>query len=72
MTPRACRRRCFWGLHYTVGSALLGLGVGMVVRHSAGAAAGLPNALHAAIFWGYVIVALALGAVLLVRRDADG
>ena len=108
-----------WGLLYTVGSALLGLGVGMVVRHSAGAvssvlvwwlvveglvvsfapaeivrfvpfdtgartlgietdldrpevvALGLPNALHAAIFWGYVIAALVLGTALLVRRDAD-
>ncbi|MCU0267707.1 MAG: ABC transporter permease [Acidimicrobiales bacterium] len=108
-----------WGLLYTVGSALLGLGVGMVVRHSAGAvsgvlvwwlvveslvvqfappevvrfvpfdtgfrtlgiesdfdvpevaAAGLSNPLHASIFWGYVVAALALGAAMLVRRDAD-
>lgn len=30
-----------WGLLYTTGSALLGLGVGMVVRHSAGATSGL-------------------------------
>jgi hypothetical protein len=30
-----------WGLLYTAGSALLGLGVGMVVRHSAAALAGL-------------------------------
>ncbi len=30
-----------WGLLYTAGSALLGLGVGMVVRHSAGAVSGL-------------------------------
>lgn len=108
-----------WGLLYTVGSALLGLGVGMVVRHSAGAvsgvlvwwlvvealvvqfapaevvrfvpfdtgfrtlgvesaldvpevaAAGLSNPLHAAIFWGYVVAALVLGSVVLVRRDAD-
>lgn len=108
-----------WGLLYTVGSALLGLGVGMVVRHSAAAvsgllvwwlvveglvvqlappevvrfvpfdtgfrtlgvesdldvaevaAAGLPNLLHAAVFWGYVVAALALGAVMVVRRDAD-
>ena len=108
-----------WGLLYTVGSALLGLGVGMVVRHSAGAvsgvlvwwlvveslvvqfapaevvrfvpfdtgfrtlgiesdfdvpevvAAGLSNPLHASIFWGYVIAALALGTALLVRRDVD-
>lgn len=108
-----------WGLLYTVGSALLGLGVGLVVRHSAGAVAGLlvwwlvvealvvqfapaavvrlvpfdtgfrtlgieseldvadiaasgvSNALHATIFWGWVLAALALGAVLLVRRDAD-
>ena len=111
--------RVLWGLLYTVGSALLGLGVGMVVRHSAGAVAGvlvwwlvvealvvqfapaqvvrfvpfdtgfrtlgvesdldrpevvasaLPNPLHASIFWGYVVAALVLGAVLLLRRDAD-
>jgi hypothetical protein len=108
-----------WGLLYTTGSALLGLGVGMVVRHSAGAvsgllvwwlvieglvvslappgivrfvpfdagartlgietdldrpevvAAALANALHASIFWGYVIAALALGTMLLVRRDVE-
>lgn len=108
-----------WALLYTWGSALLGLGVGMVVRHSAGAvsgvlvwwlvveglvvqfappevvrfvpfdtgfrtlgiesdfdvpgvaAAGLPNPVHASIFWGYVVAALALGTVLLMRRDAD-
>jgi ABC-2 type transport system permease protein len=30
-----------WGLLYTVGSALLGLGVGMAVRHSAGAVSGV-------------------------------
>jgi ABC-type transport system involved in multi-copper enzyme maturation permease subunit len=111
--------RVLWGLLYAVGSALLGLGVGMVVRHSAGAisgllvwwlvvealvvqfapaevvrfvpfdtgfrtlgvesdldvpevvAAGLSNPAHAAIFWAYVVAALAIGAVLLVRRDAD-
>ena len=111
--------RVLWALLYTVGSALLGLGVGMVVRHSAGAvsgvlvwwlvvealvvqfappevvrfvpfdtgfrtlgvesnldvpevaAAGLSNPLHASIFWAYVVAALALGTVLLVRRDAD-
>ena len=104
---------------YTAGSALLGLSVGMVVRHSAGTvsgllvwwlvvegmvvsfapvqvvrfvpfdagartlgietdmdrpevvAAGLANALHASIFWGYVIASLVLGAVVLVRLDAD-
>jgi ABC-type transport system involved in multi-copper enzyme maturation permease subunit len=108
-----------WALLYTVGSAVLGLGVGMVVRHSAAAvagllvwwlvveglivsfappeaarfvpfdtgfrtlgvesefdaperlAAGLANGLHASIFWGYVLVALAIGAALLVRRDID-
>jgi hypothetical protein len=108
-----------WALLYTVGSALLGLGVGMVVRHGAGAvsgilvwwlvveglvvqfappevvrfvpfdtgfrtlgiesdfdaadvvAAGVSNTVHASIFWGYVIAALALGTVLLLRRDAD-
>ncbi len=108
-----------WTLLYTCGSAVLGLGVGMVVRHSAGAvsgllvwwlvveglfvqfapgelvrfvpfdtgwrslgiesdfdvpevvAAGLSNPLHASIFWGYVLAALAIGAVLVHRRDAD-
>ena len=34
-------------------------------------ASALSNPLHAAIFWGYVIVALALGTVQMVRRDAD-
>jgi hypothetical protein len=34
-------------------------------------AAGLSNALHASIFWGYVIAALVLGTARLVRRDAD-
>ncbi len=108
-----------WALLYTVGSGVLGLGVGMIVRHSAGAvygilvwwfvieglliqfapvevvrylpfdagfrtlgagpsfdspefvAAALSNPLHASIFWGYVLAALALGTALLVRRDAD-
>ncbi len=108
-----------WVLLYTCGSAVLGLGVGMVVRHSAGAvsgllvwwlvveglivqlapgevvrfvpfdtgwrslgiesefdvpevvAAGLSNPLHASIFWGYVLTGLAIGAALVLRRDAD-
>lgn len=108
-----------WALLYVCGSALLGLGVGMVVRHSAGAisgllvwwlviegilvqfapgqvvwfvpfdtgwrslgiesefdpaevmANGLANAAHASIFWGYVLAALAIGAVLVHRRDVD-
>jgi ABC-2 type transport system permease protein len=108
-----------WALLYTCGSAVLGLGVGMIVRHSAGAVAGvlvwwfvieglliqfapaevvrflpfdagfrtlgvgpsydspefvasaLSNAAHASIFWGYVLAALAIGTVLLHRRDAD-
>lgn len=108
-----------WGLLYTVGAALLGLGVGMAVRHSAAAisgllvwwlvveamvvqfapvsvvrfvpfdtgfrtlgapadfdvpevaAAGLPNVLHASIFWAYVLAALVTGTVLLLRRDPD-
>jgi hypothetical protein len=108
-----------WVLLYTCGSAVLGLGVGMVVRHSAGAvsgllvwwlvieglfvqfapaevvrfvpfdtgwrslgidssldrpeiaAAGLSNAAHASIFWGYVLAALVIGAVLVHRRDVD-
>lgn len=108
-----------WALLYVVGAALLGLGVGMVVRHGAGAISGLlawwlvieglivslapakvvwfvpfdtgfrplgvqsdfdpsavvdtplSNPLHATIFWGYVLAALALGTFLLVRRDVD-
>ncbi len=108
-----------WALLYTTGSALLGLGVGMIVRHSAAAVSGvlvwwfvieglliqfapaevvrflpfdagfrtlgvgpsydspefvasaLSNALHASIFWGYVLAALAIGTTLLHRRDAD-
>jgi ABC-2 type transport system permease protein len=108
-----------WALLYTSGSAALGLGVGMIVRHSAGAVSGvlvwwfvieglliqfapaavvrflpfdagfrtlgvgpsydspefvasaLSNAAHAAIFWGYVLAALAIGTTLLHRRDAD-
>jgi ABC-2 type transport system permease protein len=108
-----------WALLYTSGSAALGLGVGMIVRHSAAAVSGvlvwwfvieglliqfapaevvrflpfdagfrtlgvgpsfdspefvasaLSNAAHAAIFWGYVLAALAIGTVLLHRRDAD-
>jgi ABC-2 type transport system permease protein len=108
-----------WALLYVCGSAVLGLGVGMVVRHSAGAvsgllvwwlvvegiivqfapgevvrfvpfdtgwrslgiesdfdvpevvANGLSNPLHAAIFWGYVLAALVIGAVLVHRRDVD-
>jgi ABC-2 type transport system permease protein len=107
-----------WALLYTSGSALLGLGVGMTVRHSAGAVSGLlvwwfvieglllqfapaqvvrylpfdagfrtlgvgpsydspdfvasalSNALHASIFWGYVLVSLVIGTTLLHRRDA--
>lgn len=108
-----------WALLYVWGSAVLGLGVGMVVRHSAGAvsgllvwwlvieglivqfapgevvrfvpfdtgwrslgiesefdvpevaANGLSNPLHAAIFWGYVVAAMAVGTALLHRRDVD-
>ncbi len=108
-----------WALLYASGSALLGLGVGMVVRHSAGAVSGvlvwwlvieslvhqfapaevvwflpfdagyrtlgiesdfdspeivasaLSNPLHASIFWGYVLAALAIGAFLVHRRDAE-
>lgn len=108
-----------WALLYTSGSAVLGLGVGMIVRHSAGAVSGilvwwfvieglviqfapaevvrflpfdagfrtlgagpsfdspefvasaLSNSLHASIFWGYVLAALVIGAVLVHRRDAD-
>lgn len=108
-----------WALLYICGSAVLGLGVGMVVRHSAGAvsgllvwwlvveglivqfapgevvrfvpfdtgwrslgieseldppavvAAGLSNPAHAAIFLGYAVAALVIGAVLVHRRDVD-
>jgi hypothetical protein len=108
-----------WALLYTVGAAVLGLGIGMVVRHSAAAvsgllvwwlvieglivsfapvelvrfvpfdtgfrtlgvesefdapevlAAGVSNGLHAAIFWGYVLIAVLVGTALVVRRDAD-
>ncbi len=108
-----------WALLYASGSALLGLGVGMAVRHSAGAVSGvlvwwlvieslvhqfapaevvrflpfdagyrtlgiesdfdspeivasaLSNPLHASIFWAYVLATLAIGAVLVHRRDAD-
>ena len=111
--------RVLWALLYTAGSAVLGLGVGMVVRHSAGAvsgllvwwlviegivvqfapgeviwfvpfdtgwrslgiesefdvpevvAHGLSNPLHASIFWGYVLAALAIGTLLVHRRDTD-
>ncbi len=34
-------------------------------------ASALSNPLHATIFWGYVIAALALGTALVIRRDAD-
>src|SRR5690606_39763273 len=34
-------------------------------------AAALPNPLHALIFWSYVAAAVALGAVMLRRRDVD-
>lgn len=40
-----------WALLYTSGSALLGLGVGMIVRHSAGAVAGV-------LVWWLVVEAL--------------
>lgn len=111
--------KVLWALLYTCGSAVLGLGVGMVVRHSAGAvsgllvwwlvveglivqfapgevvrfvpfdtgwrslgieshldppavvAAGLSNPLHASIFWGYVLAALAIGTILVHRRDVN-
>ena len=51
----------FWTLLYTCGSAVLGLGVGMVVRHSAGAVSGL------LVWWLVVeglIVQLAPGEVV--------
>ena len=40
-----------WALLYTSGSALLGLGVGMIVRHSAGAVSGI-------LVWWFVIEGL--------------
>jgi ABC-2 type transport system permease protein len=42
-----------WGLFYTALSAVVGLGVGMIVRHSAGAIAGL-------LVWWFVVESLAL------------
>ena len=37
-----------------------------------GVAAALPDPLHALIFWSYVAAAVALGAVMLLRRrDVD-
>lgn len=108
-----------WALLYTTGAAVLGLGVGMVVRHSAGAVSGLlvwwlvieglvvqfapgevvwfvpfdtgwrslgiesdfdppevvahalSNPVHAAIFGGYAVAAVAIGAVLVHRRDVS-
>ncbi len=111
--------RAAWALLYIVLAALIGLGVGMIVRHSAAAITGLlmwsfvieslfapalpegvrhalpfsagyrlldagPNfeapvliahqlarPAYAAIFAGYALAALAVGTVLLYRRDAD-
>ena len=108
-----------WALVYTSGSGLLGLGVGMVVRHSAGAvsgvlvwwlvveslvlqfapaevvrflpfdagyrllgiesdfdspeivAAALTRPVYALIFGGYAVAAVAIGTVLVQRRDVD-
>ncbi len=107
-----------WALLLTAGTAVFGLGVGMIVRHSAGAVSGvlvwwlvveglviqfapaevvhflpfdsgfrtlgietfdspdilataLSNPVYATIFLGYVATALAIGTVLLKRRDAD-
>ena len=56
-----------WGLLYTVGSALLGLGVGMVVRHSAAAISGL------LVWWlvveGLVVSFAPVGVVRFVPFD---
>jgi hypothetical protein len=108
-----------WGLVFTSVAALLGLGVGMIVRHGSGAISGLlvwwlvvenlctlflpaevarflpffagnnllgivsdttkPEALAVAltrtqdaiVFGGYAAVALAVGTVLLYRRDTN-
>ncbi len=107
-----------WALLLTAGTAVLGLGVGMIVRHSAGAVSGvlvwwlvvegliiefapaevvhflpfdsgfrtlavetfdspeivataLSNPVYATIFWAYVATALAIGTVLVHRRDAN-
>ncbi|MFP5320998.1 MAG: hypothetical protein ACLGIC_04040 [Acidimicrobiia bacterium] len=105
-----------WALLLTSGTAVFGLGVGMIVRHSAGAVSGvlvwwlvveglviqfapaevvhflpfdsgfrtlgvedfdspeivataLSNPVYAAIFWAYVAATLAIGTVLVHRRD---
>lgn len=111
--------RAAWALLYIVLAALIGLGVGMIVRHTAGAITGLlmwsfvveslfapllPDAVlhflpfsagyrlldagpqfeapvviahrlarpeYALIFLGYALVSLAVGTVLLYRRDAN-
>ncbi len=115
----ALTSRALWALLYTGLAALIGLGVGMIARHSAGAISGLlmwsfvieslfapalpdglvhvlpfsagyrlldagsnfdppvaiahelARPLYALIFGGYAVASLALGAVLLYRRDTD-
>jgi ABC-2 type transport system permease protein len=111
--------RALWALLYIAIAAVIGLGVGMIVRHSAGAISGLlmwsfvienlfapalpERVLHylpfsagyrlldaganfkppvvianeltrphyALIFGGYALVSLAVGTLLLYRRDAN-
>ncbi len=115
----AIASRTLWALLYTALAALIGLGVGMIVRHSAGAISGLlmwsfviesllapalPDGIvhflpfsagyrllaagpgfdppvsiahefarpgYAAIFGGYALASVAVGTLLLSRRDAN-
>ena len=115
----ALTSRALWALAYIAMAALFGLGVGMIVRHTAGAITGLlmwsfvieslfapalPEAVrhflpfsagyrlldagpnfeppvvianqldrpqYALIFGGYALISLAIGAVLLYRRDSN-
>jgi hypothetical protein len=115
----AVTSRSLWALLYIALAAVMGLGVGMIVRHSAGAISGLlmwsfvienlfapalPDGvrhflpfsagyrlldagrnfeppveiahqlgrpMYAVIFGGYAVVSLAVGALLLARRDAS-
>ena len=115
----AIASRALWALLYTALAAMIGLGVGMIVRHSAGAISGLlmwafvieslfapalPEGVrhflpfsagyrlldagpefkgpvsiahqlarpeYALIFGGYALVALAIGTLLLYRRDTN-
>ena len=61
--------RVVWFVPFDTGFRPLGVQSDLDV--SAVVATPLPNPLHATIFWGYVLAALALGTFLLVRRDVD-